>query len=118
VSKVTWAVLIGLFAGGTYFAVFDYTKASIKYTVGNGLAALMSLFSIYFYDGALQYVIWVCDAKLNTYNCISHIYYLLSLCLDYSVLKIPEFYCQIPELIVQHKFVNEFFFVFRFERFD
>ncbi len=85
-AKVARTELIRLLAGWTNLAVFDDTEASIEDTICDGLIVLVGLVGEDFDDGALDEVLGIRDSKLNSDDSITHVEYLLLLCVDYSVL--------------------------------
>jgi len=86
VAKVTRAELVGLLAGRTDLAVFDDAETSIEDAICDGLIVLVGLVGENFNDGALDEVLRIRDSELNSDDSITHVEYLLLLCVDYSVL--------------------------------
>ena len=85
-AKVTGTELVGLLARRADLAVFDDTKPCIKHAICDGLVTLIGLVSRDLNNRSLEDIVGICNAKLDANNCIAHVYYLLLLCVDYSVL--------------------------------
>ena len=84
--KVAGAELVGLLAGGADLAVFDDAETSIEDAICDRLIVLIGLVGKDFDDGALDEVLRIRDSELNSDDSITHVEYLLLLCVDYSVL--------------------------------
>ena len=71
-SKMTWALLVGLFAGRTLLAILNDTKTSIKDSIWHRLITLIGLVCCDFDNTALPNVFGVRNTELNACNCVSH----------------------------------------------
>jgi len=73
VAKVSGTELVGLLTRRADLTVLNDAKSSIKDAIGNGLIALVGLVSGDLHNRPLGKVVGVCDAKLDAYNCITHV---------------------------------------------
>ena len=80
------AVLVRLLAGWTDLSILNDTKSGVKHSICNRLIILIGLIGGDFNNRTLQKILRIGDAELDADNSITHVYYLLLLCVDYSVL--------------------------------
>lgn len=72
VTKVTRTELVGVFAGRTDLAILNDTEARVEDAVWNRLARLIGLVGGNLHDTPLEDVVGVCDAELNSGDCVAH----------------------------------------------
>jgi hypothetical protein len=69
---VTGTILIRLLAGRAHLAVLNDAKPGVKHAICDGLIVLISLVGGDFDDGALEEILGVGNAELDTYDRITH----------------------------------------------
>jgi len=72
VTEVAGAELVGVLAGRTDLAVLDDAESRIKDAIRDGLARLIGFVGSNLHDTPLEDVVGVCDAELNSGDCVSH----------------------------------------------
>lgn len=72
VTEVSGAELVGVFAGGTDLAVLNDSEAGIKDAIRHRLSRLIGFVGGNLHDAPLENVVGVCDAELNSGDCVAH----------------------------------------------
>ena len=107
VSEMARTELIRVLTGGTDLAILNDAKSSVKDAIRNRLLRLVGLVGGNLHDAPLENVVGVCNAKLNSGNCVAHFTSYTVLCKVF-VLPTAHVNCCIPEVVFTHNVSHEF----------
>ena len=110
VSEMTRTELIGVLTGGADLAILNDTKSGVKDAIRNRLLRLVGLVGGNLHDAPLENVVGVCNAKLNSGNCVAHFTSYTVLCKVF-VLPTAHVNCCIPEVVFTYNVSHEFLVV-------